>query len=104
MLKPIVIVGAGHAGIQLADSLRNEGVSAPIEIFSAEKHLPYQRPPLSKDFLTTEGTAEPLPLRPEQFFNDSNITLNSGISVTEVDRHLRCVKCSDGRSFTYQHL
>ena len=51
-LTSVVIVGAGHAGVQAAASLREQGFQGEIVLLSAEKDLPYQRPPLSKKFLS----------------------------------------------------
>ena len=62
---PVVIVGAGHGGVQAAASLREEGYDGKIVLLSAEPHLPYQRPPLSKAFLKREIGADALPLRGE---------------------------------------
>ena len=59
----IVIVGAGHGGVQAAASLREEGYAGPITLVSDDSHAPYQRPPLSKAFLKGEATAESLILR-----------------------------------------
>ena len=54
----IVIVGAGHAGVQAAASLRDEGFAGPIALVSADGHAPYQRPPLSKAYMKGEATAD----------------------------------------------
>ena len=66
----IVIVGAGHAGVQAAASLREEGFGGDVILLSDEKELPYQRPPLSKAFLKGEMDVHGLPLRAEAFFRD----------------------------------
>lgn len=66
--RPVVIVGAGHAGIQSADALRSEGYDGPIVLVEGDAAFPYQRPPLSKDFLGEQDTEPlPLPLRAESF-------------------------------------
>ena len=64
----VVIVGAGHAGVQVAASLREEGFVGAVTLLSAEPHLPYQRPPLSKAFLKGAMEADGLPLRAAQFY------------------------------------
>ncbi len=66
----VVIVGAGHAGVQAAASLREDGFQEPIVLLSDEPDLPYQRPPLSKAFLKGEMDMHGLPLRAEAFFRD----------------------------------
>lgn len=104
MTERIVIVGGGQAGIQLADSLRVEGVDAQIEVFASEPHVPYQRPPLSKDFLSQDNDAEALPLRAERFFADRKVTLHSSVSVTHVDPNARVVRTDDGAEVGYSEL
>ena len=58
MSGPIVIVGAGHAGVQTAASLREDGYDGEIVLIDAQPHRPYQRPPLSKAFMKGEATPE----------------------------------------------
>lgn len=98
----IVIVGAGQGGLQAAVSLRQEGHSGPITLIGAERHLPYQRPPLSKDYLKT-GEADALRLRPQSFFDDQDITLMLGCKVTQIDRTAQRVVHENG-SLAYEHL
>jgi 3-phenylpropionate/trans-cinnamate dioxygenase ferredoxin reductase subunit len=99
----IVIVGAGHAGVQAAASLREEGVEAPIVLLSDEKELPYQRPPLSKAFLKGETDLHGLPLRAESFFRDNAIDLRLGARAESIDRAARRVETRDG-IIPYGHL
>ena len=101
---PVVIVGAGHAGVQLAASLREEGYSGPVALLSADPHLPYQRPPLSKAFLKGQMEADGLPLRAAQFYRDKEIDLLLGETATGVDRHARRVELASGRRLDYGHL
>lgn len=98
----IVIVGAGQGGLQAAVSLRQEGHSGPITLIGSETHLPYQRPPLSKAYLKT-GEAESLRLRPQSYFDDQDITLMLGTSVTAIDTAARHVVHAGG-SVAYDHL
>ena len=67
---PILIVGAGHAGFQLAASLRQHGYTGRIVLLNDEAHLPYQRPPLSKAYLKGEGRPDSLMFRPDKFYRD----------------------------------
>src|SRR5271163_1237319 len=99
-----VIVGAGHAGVQAAVSLREERFDGDVALLSAEKHLPYQRPPLSKAFLKGEMDIHGLPLRAEAHFRDQRIDLRLGVSATRVDRASREVDLSDGGRIAYGHL
>jgi 3-phenylpropionate/trans-cinnamate dioxygenase ferredoxin reductase subunit len=64
---PVVIVGAGHAGFQLAASLRQHGFEGGITLVGDEPALPYQRPPLSKDYLDGKIGLDLLLMRPEAF-------------------------------------
>jgi 3-phenylpropionate/trans-cinnamate dioxygenase ferredoxin reductase component len=103
-LTPVVIVGAGHAGVQAAVSLREEGFDGGIVLLSAEKDAPYQRPPLSKAFLKGEMEIHGLPLRSEAHFRERRIDLRLGVSATRIDRPSRKVELSDGGTIAYGHL
>ena len=87
---PVVIIGAGHAGFQLAMSLRQHGFSERIALLNDEGHLPYQRPPLSKAYLKGTGGPDSLMFRPENFYSDQNIDLISDRAVS-IDRAARKV-------------
>jgi 3-phenylpropionate/trans-cinnamate dioxygenase ferredoxin reductase subunit len=103
-VSSIVIVGAGHAGVQAAASLREEGFEGSVALVSVEPHLPYQRPPLSKAFLKGAMEADGLPLRAAQFYPDKRIDLLLGEEVTEIDRPERRVELASGRHLAYDHL
>jgi 3-phenylpropionate/trans-cinnamate dioxygenase ferredoxin reductase subunit len=100
----VVIVGAGHAGVQVAASLREEGFDGAIALLSAESHLPYQRPPLSKAFLKGAMEAEGLPLRAAQFYVDKDIDLLLGEQATRIDRRAQRIELGSGGSLDYGHL
>ena len=100
----IVIIGGGQAGLQSADSLRTEGYAGEITIVADEPGLPYQRPPLSKDYLTPGKEALPLPLRGEAFFVDKGIKLLAGVPATGIDRAARTVALKDGTTLPYEWL
>ncbi len=100
----VVIVGAGHAGVQAAASLREERFAGEIVLLSDEPDLPYQRPPLSKAFLKGELDRQGLPLRAEAFYRDQRIDLRLGARVTRVDRRAREVELADGTEIAYGHL
>jgi len=76
----VLIIGAGHAGIETAASLRNLGFSGKIEIFDQENTLPYQKPPLSKSYIKSFDTKEAL-LRSKEWYvnNKINLKLNTNI-------------------------
>ena len=100
----VVIAGAGHAGVQAAASLREDGFQEPIVLLSDEPDLPYQRPPLSKAFLKGEMDMHGLPLRAEAFFRDHGIDLRLGVRATRIDRASKRVETSDGNALEYGHL
>jgi 3-phenylpropionate/trans-cinnamate dioxygenase ferredoxin reductase subunit len=101
---PVVIVGAGHAGVQAAASLREDGFDGAIVLLSDETALPYQRPPLSKAFLKGEMDLAGLPLRAEAFYREQRIDLRLGAKATRIDRAARKVELADGSSVPYGHL
>jgi 3-phenylpropionate/trans-cinnamate dioxygenase ferredoxin reductase component len=100
----IVIVGNGQAGIQLIDSLRREGFAGPVTVVGEEEHFPYQRPPLSKDYMAADKAASPLPLRAEKFFAENDVDSRLGVQVTSIDRSGHTVSLSDGSSVGYSKL
>jgi len=100
----VVIVGAGHSGVQAAASLREGGFEGEIVLLSDEKELPYQRPPLSKAFLKGDMSLDGLPLRAKAFFRDHRIDLRLGVRATRIDRDAKRVEMSDGGSISYWEL
>src|SRR5258707_1572391 len=100
---PVLIAGAGHAGFQLAASLRQHGYSEPIRLINDEAHLPYQRPPLSKAYLKGAGGADSLMFRPDKFYRDQNIELIADRTAS-VDRAARKLLLASGSSLDYGHL
>jgi 3-phenylpropionate/trans-cinnamate dioxygenase ferredoxin reductase subunit len=79
-----LIVGASHAGVALALSLRELGVLTPITLVGGEPHPPYQRPPLSKAYLHGEADLEALALRPHGYLQDRAIAVHTGAQVDRV--------------------
>ncbi|WP_296630471.1 FAD-dependent oxidoreductase [Rhodoluna sp.] len=84
MTNKILIIGAGQAGMQIADSLREEGFTGSITMIGDESQLPYQRPPLSKAFLYGEADEESLEFRNQKFYADNNIELVLGDAVVNI--------------------
>jgi 3-phenylpropionate/trans-cinnamate dioxygenase ferredoxin reductase subunit len=84
----VLIVGASQAGVQLAASLRDLGWSEPITLIGAERHAPYERPPLSKKALLDGFTAESLSFRSESYYEDKRITLAVGRRVTRIEKEV----------------
>jgi 3-phenylpropionate/trans-cinnamate dioxygenase ferredoxin reductase subunit len=90
--------------MQLADSLRAEGFGGRVTLVDAEAGLPYQRPPLSKDFLAAGGTPELLPLKARKFFVDTKIDLIEANPITAVDRREKAVTLANGDRLEYSAL
>lgn len=104
-MEHIVIVGAGQAAGQAAASLRQEGYEGEILILGDEEHLPYQRPPLSKQYLMGEhGLEKGVYLRPEKFYADKRIEIRTGVSVTGIDKDAKTVTTDAGESIDYDKL
>lgn len=100
----VVVVGGGQAGLQVADTLRAEGYEGEITVLADEACRPYQRPPLSKDYLAPGGTPEPLALRGPRFAEERRVELRTGVTATAVDRQRRTVRLDTGEEFSYTHL
>jgi len=99
----VVIAGAGHAGFQLAASLRQHGFAERVCLINDEAHLPYQRPPLSKAYLKGEGRPDSLMFRPDKFYRDQNIDL-IGDRAAFIDRAARRLVLESGSFLDYGHL
>ncbi|MEG3765253.1 FAD-dependent oxidoreductase [Alteromonas sp. 14N.309.X.WAT.G.H12] len=99
-----VIVGASHAGVQAAVNLRAQGYEGDITLISAEKVLPYQRPPLSKAFLQDTLPEARLWLRPEAFYQQKNIRLMLDTKVVKINRSAQTVELADGQALAYDDL
>ncbi len=84
-MSRIVVIGAGQAGASLVARLRKQGFDGEICLLGAEPVLPYQRPPLSKKYLTGEMELERLFLRPRSFYDQENIDLRLDTQVTQIN-------------------
>ncbi len=100
----MVIIGAGHAAGQAAASLRQEKYEGPITIIGDEPHIPYQRPPLSKQYLSGEQGLDKVYLRPEKFYADKDVTLKLGVTATRIDREAKTVELDNGEAIEYDKL
>ena len=100
----VVIVGAGHGGAQAALALRQHGFEGTILIVGREPEPPYERPPLSKEYLAREKPFERLLLRPAQVWADKRIAMLLGRSVTALDPAAKRLTLDDGATLGYGHL
>jgi 3-phenylpropionate/trans-cinnamate dioxygenase ferredoxin reductase subunit len=100
----VVIVGAGHAGAQAAASLRQGNFAGTIALIGDEACLPYERPPLSKDYLSGGKTLERILLRPAGFWSEKQIARLCGRRVLAVDPSAHRVSLEDGSMLDYGTL
>ncbi|HCB74858.1 MAG TPA: pyridine nucleotide-disulfide oxidoreductase [Sphingomonas bacterium] len=100
----VVIVGAGHGGAQCAIALRQQGFGGSIAMIGREPELPYERPPLSKEYFAREKSFERLYIRPAAFWADKAVEMLLGVAVTAVDPAAKRLTLSDGRSIGYGTL
>jgi NAD(P)H-nitrite reductase large subunit len=98
----IVIVGGGLAAVRTAEELRRADYTGPITIIGDEKHLPYDRPPLSKDVL--RAATDNVTLKPAEFYADNDITLRLGSGVTTLDTNAQTVTVANGNVVSYFDL
>ena len=103
-LYDVLIVGAGHGGAQAAIALRQLGFAGSIALIGREPDLPYERPPLSKDYLAGEKEYERLLIRPPAFWGERGIDVLTGHEVTAVDPGTRRLRCAGGPEIGYRTL
>jgi 3-phenylpropionate/trans-cinnamate dioxygenase ferredoxin reductase subunit len=100
----IVVIGAGQAAAQLATSLRQNSFAGDITVIGDEPYLPYQRPPLSKKFLSDRPQPESLFLRPQAFWIDKGVAMLLGVAAGAVDLRNKTVILADGRAVRFDTL
>jgi 3-phenylpropionate/trans-cinnamate dioxygenase ferredoxin reductase component len=101
-MTSVVVVGAGEAGLRVAQSLREEGFDGPVTLLGEEAHAPYGRPPLSKRVLTAD--LEFRPLTPLEQISAANIDLRLNAKVINLDVAAKHVGLADGTSVPYDTL
>ena len=102
--RTIVIVGASLAGAKAAETLREEGFDGKLVLIGAEPERPYERPPLTKDYLRDESPREKAYVHPESFYLEHDIELLTGTAVTGLDLARKRVTLDDGRELGYDRL
>ncbi len=100
----MLIVGAGLAGLTVAEALRAEGYAGPVTLLGEEAHPPYHRPPLSKGYLLGETPEAQLTMRAPAMLAKRKIALETGVRVTAIDRSAREVTLADGSRRAYAGL
>lgn len=99
-----VIVGAGLAGAKAAEALRSEGFAGAITLVGDERDRPYERPPLSKDYLQGKSEREKVFVHPEQWYPEHDVTLMLGTRATALDPAAHQVTLGDGTTLDYDKL
>jgi 3-phenylpropionate/trans-cinnamate dioxygenase ferredoxin reductase subunit len=100
----VLIVGGGHAGAQAAIALRQGGFAGSITIVGEEADIPYERPPLSKEYFSGEKPFERIRIRPPEFWEEREIGLELGRLIVSVDAEKHRVVTSSGTSISYGKL
>ena len=104
-MKPaILIIGAGQSASQTVDALRRKGFAGSLTLVGEEPELPYQRPPLSKKYLSGALARDRMPLRHQSFYDDHGVDLRLGRRATSIDRATRRVQLDDGSTLAYDTL
>ncbi|SFS41782.1 NAD(P)/FAD-dependent oxidoreductase [Saccharopolyspora flava] len=99
-----VIVGAGMAGAKGAEALRNQGFDGRITLLGDESHRPYERPPLSKEYLMGGAEFDSAYVHPESWYADNDVDLRLNTSARHVDRALRRLELADGTHLDFDKL
>jgi NADPH-dependent 2,4-dienoyl-CoA reductase/sulfur reductase-like enzyme len=104
MPDPFVIVGAGLAGAKAAETLREEGFDGPVVLVGEESEPPYERPPLSKDYLLGKAERDASQVHPPDWYAEHDVDLRTGVRATELDPAGHRVELATGESLTYDKL
>jgi NADPH-dependent 2,4-dienoyl-CoA reductase/sulfur reductase-like enzyme len=103
-VETIVIIGASLAGVRAAETLRSNGFAGALTIIGAEAHMPYDRPPLSKNFLAGDWDADRIALRKEDDLYSLNINWMLGQPATSLNTDASVVTLADGTNVSYDGL
>lgn len=104
MTDTVVIVGAGRCGASAAETLSYAGFGGRVVLIGEEDEPPYERPPLSKEYLRGEQDPDSLLVRPRQWYAEVGIDLRTGVTVTSLDCGSRTVVLSGGERLGYSRL
>jgi 3-phenylpropionate/trans-cinnamate dioxygenase ferredoxin reductase subunit len=103
-IRRVVVVGSGRAGIRTAEALRKRGFDGSITVLGAESELPYDRPPLSKEFLQKRKTRDEVLLHPASWYGENDVELRLGTEVEEIDRDAAELVLPDGERVPFDAL
>ena len=99
-----VIIGGGLAGAKAVEALRDNGFDGQIVLFAEEQHLPYERPPLSKEYLAGKKSLTDFTVQNSDWYGDHNVDLRLGSRVSSVDPAEHTVAAPDGTAVHYEKL
>jgi 3-phenylpropionate/trans-cinnamate dioxygenase ferredoxin reductase subunit len=99
-----VVIGAGHAGGRAVEAMRNAGFEGEIILVGAEEHLPYERPPLSKEILQAKPDYTLPYIRPQEYFDEQKIELRLGVAATAIAPTEKTVTLANGEALSYAKL
>ncbi|GAA4202731.1 NAD(P)/FAD-dependent oxidoreductase [Actinocatenispora rupis] len=103
-VRRVVIVGAGLAGAKAAETLRDKGFDGSVTLVGDEPHRPYERPPLSKDYLAGKVDRDTVFVHDTSWYAEHDVTLRLGVAATAVDRAAHRVELADGDALDYDRL
>ncbi|RCW83063.1 NAD(P)/FAD-dependent oxidoreductase [Phyllobacterium bourgognense] len=100
----MVIIGAGECGVRAAFALRENGYNGSVTLIGTEKHLPYERPPLSKEAMVSDHHPAPRTIAAESLFNEKSVDFIGSATATSIEREEKRVTLDDGRQIPYERL
>ena len=103
-MKTCIIIGASHAGAQLAISLRQGGWEDDIILIGEEPDLPYHRPPLSKDYLSGDKALDDILIRPASVYENANVDLRLNTRISTIDKDEKSITLDNGETLAYDKL
>src|SRR5690625_1806067 len=104
MSDRVVVIGGGLAGAKTAEALREQGFTGTVMLLGAEADLPYERPPLSKEYLAGKSAFDDAVVHPEQWYRDHNVDLRLQTRAMSVDANAHQVRLDDGSTVDYDKL
>jgi 3-phenylpropionate/trans-cinnamate dioxygenase ferredoxin reductase component len=102
--RTFIILGASLAGAKAAEELREHGFDGKVVLVGTEVERPYERPPLTKDYLRGESEREKAYVHPERFYDEHDIELEAGVTATAIDPAASTVTLDDGRELSFDRL
>ncbi|HIB75764.1 MAG TPA: pyridine nucleotide-disulfide oxidoreductase, partial [Gammaproteobacteria bacterium] len=103
-MKNLVIVGGGQSAAQCVLTLKRNAFKNKITLISEEKHIPYQRPPLSKEYLSDEVTLDRVYMKSKEFYDQNNVEIISSTKVIAIDRNKKSLTLSNTENLQYENL